>query len=232
MGTPEYMAPEQAYSADLADSRSDVFSLGVILFEMLSGKRPIEGETPQIIAEKILTGQVLRLDELCPNLPSGLTKVVHTCMAADPDHRWKDAAAVRDALLPFVPKAEPLHSPYGVSPASSHVPFSGLTKTPRVDGVNVRIAESAPPTRLEASGGTEIGGSGTGAAPPMRAPEKTAPPTPGVPMAVAPPAPRTVSMPLGNDASRANDPTRGRPAKKSSVSRWAIAIRHVELKQL
>src|SRR5580704_4312296 len=55
LGTPEYMAPEQVYSAGSADARSDVFSLGVMLFEMLSGRRPVLADDPQQLAVAYLT---------------------------------------------------------------------------------------------------------------------------------------------------------------------------------
>lgn len=133
MGTPEYMAPEQAYSADQVDARSDVYSVGVMLFEMLSGQRPAEGETPQEIAHQILMGQALRLDDIVPELPSGLVRVVHTAIQPRPEDRWEDAAALREALLPFLPSTASTQT--GSRPYTApQTPFAGVKKTPRIDG--------------------------------------------------------------------------------------------------
>lgn len=150
MGTPEYMAPEQAYSADQVDARSDVYSVGVMLFEMLSGKRPVEGETPQEIAHKILMGQALRLDQIAPDVPPGLVRVIHTAMEPRPEDRWADARALREALMPFAPV-----NPYastGVSrPLTGQaVPFVQVTKTPRIDGARSESRSLRPPTRVDA----------------------------------------------------------------------------------
>src|SRR5690606_5826100 len=156
MGTPEYMAPEQAYSADQVDARSDVYSVGVMIFEMLSGKRPVEGETPQEIAHKILMGDVLRLEEVAPEVPPGLVRVIHTAMEPRPEDRWADARALREALMPFAPV-----NPYastGVSrPLTGQaVPFVQVTKTPRIDGARSESRSDRPATRVDA--GQEQGG--------------------------------------------------------------------------
>ncbi|HEX2730938.1 MAG TPA: serine/threonine-protein kinase [Polyangiaceae bacterium] len=98
MGTPEYMAPEQAYSADLVDQRSDIYSLGVMLFEMLSGLLPAEGETPQQIAELVLKGHSRRLAQLVPSLPTALIDVVETSMRPDPNRRFANVPEMRAAL--------------------------------------------------------------------------------------------------------------------------------------
>ena len=63
MGTPEYMAPEQAFSADQADARSDLYSVGVMLYEMLSGALPAEGSLPLAVAHLVMTNQVRPLSE-------------------------------------------------------------------------------------------------------------------------------------------------------------------------
>lgn len=153
MGTPEYMAPEQAYSADQVDARSDVYSVGVMLFEMLSGKRPADGETPQEIAHKVLMGQGLRLEDIAPDVPAGLARVVQTAMEPRPEDRWADARALREALLPFAPT-----SPYASTGVSGQpltgqgVPFVQVSKTPRIDGVRTPGQSDRPPTRVDNAG--------------------------------------------------------------------------------
>lgn len=150
MGTPEYMAPEQAYSADQVDARSDVYSVGVMIFEMLSGKRPVEGETPQEIAHKILMGDVLRLEEVAPEVPPGLVRVVHTAMEPRPEDRWADARDLREALLPFV-SANPFATTGLAAAPTGHgaTPFIAVSKTPRIDGGKTSNASDRPPTRVD-----------------------------------------------------------------------------------
>jgi serine/threonine protein kinase len=100
MGTPEYMAPEQVYSADAVDARADIFSLGVIIFEMLAGRRPVGGEEPHSIARAYNDGQIAKLGELVPNIDAALARAVHKAMAAKVDDRFTSVAAMRAAIEP------------------------------------------------------------------------------------------------------------------------------------
>jgi serine/threonine-protein kinase len=149
MGTPEYMAPEQAYSADQVDARSDVYSVGVMLFEMLSGKRPVEGETPQDIAHKILMGEVLRLEEVAPEVPAGLARVIHTAMEPRPEDRWADARALREALLPFIAVNPFATTGIGRPMTGQGTPFLAISKTPRIDGTRPAQKSDRPDTRVD-----------------------------------------------------------------------------------
>jgi serine/threonine protein kinase len=150
MGTPEYMAPEQAYSADQVDARSDVYSVGVMLFEMLSGKRPAEGETPQDIAQQILFGKALRLDQLVPELPLGLVRVIHTAIEPRPEDRWNDARALREALMPFVATRHPSSIHGGMSTNDASVSgYTPVAKTPRIDGTRPEQSKSRRSTTRE-----------------------------------------------------------------------------------
>jgi serine/threonine-protein kinase len=101
MGTPEYMAPEQAYSADTVDARADIFSLGVMIFEMLAGRRPVGGDEPQQIAAAYLGGQVARLTDLAPEIDPALAAAVHHAMAPLVGDRCATVTELRDALEPF-----------------------------------------------------------------------------------------------------------------------------------
>ncbi len=98
MGTPEYMAPEQAHSADRADARSDVFAVGVLLYEMLSGARPVEGDDPRVVAFKVEQGDVVPLIHRMTSLPRDLAGLVHRAMAPRPELRFANAAEMRAAL--------------------------------------------------------------------------------------------------------------------------------------
>jgi serine/threonine-protein kinase len=101
MGTAEYMPPEQLYAASDVDQRADLYALGVMLFEMLSGKRPAEGGDAEVIVGKVLSGQVFALETLEPNLPAGLVSIVRRAIAPDRDARFASAREFRAALEPF-----------------------------------------------------------------------------------------------------------------------------------
>jgi serine/threonine protein kinase len=103
MGTPEYMAPEQAFSADKVDARADVFSLGVMFFEMLAGRRPVGGDDAHAIVAQYLDGQVPRLRDLKPTVAEGLADAVHKAMSATVEARFATVDDFAAAIAPFAP---------------------------------------------------------------------------------------------------------------------------------
>ena len=101
MGTPEYMAPEQVFSADQVDVRADIFSCGVMFFEMFAGRRPVGGDEPHQIAAQYLAGSVARLTELAPHVPRELAAIIHRAMLPDPKDRFATVADFRAAMERF-----------------------------------------------------------------------------------------------------------------------------------
>jgi serine/threonine-protein kinase len=99
MGTPEYMAPEQAFAADSVDARADVYAVGAMAFEMLSGRRPIPGQDPRSIATEALQSGSPRLIDVAPNVPPNVSDVVATALNPNPAHRFSSVTALRQALL-------------------------------------------------------------------------------------------------------------------------------------
>lgn len=90
IGTPEYMSPEQAELKEV-DARADIYSLGVVLYEMTSGRVPFEGETPLSLAMKHKTEKPRDVRELNPLIPPGLAAVIAKCMAKSRDDRFQTA---------------------------------------------------------------------------------------------------------------------------------------------
>jgi serine/threonine-protein kinase len=149
MGTPEYMAPEQAYSADAVDARADIFSLGVMIFEMLAGRRPVGGDEPQQIASAYITGQIDKLAELAPHVPPELAAVVHKAMAGTPEGRYGSVAELRAALEPFAvavraPSVLATPAPTGITPAPAASPAPMMT--PPSGQAGSAIPKTLPPT--------------------------------------------------------------------------------------
>jgi serine/threonine-protein kinase len=99
MGTAEYMAPEQARSADKVDARSDLYAVGVMLYEMISGSRPVTGEDARVIAYKVERGEAVPLVRVAPDTPREIAGLVHRAMAARPELRFATATEMRLALL-------------------------------------------------------------------------------------------------------------------------------------
>jgi eukaryotic-like serine/threonine-protein kinase len=96
-GTPGYLAPEQAQGAAV-DGRSDLFSLGVVLFEMLTGVAPFEAESPSEAIAKTLKAEPLPLAECLPEAPVELANLVKKALTKQPDERYQTAEALRDDL--------------------------------------------------------------------------------------------------------------------------------------
>jgi serine/threonine-protein kinase len=98
MGTAEYMAPEQAFSADKVDARSDVYSVGVMLYEMIAGRRPVSGDDARVIAMKVERGDITPLVHAAPDVPREIAGLVHRAMASRPELRFATATEMRLAL--------------------------------------------------------------------------------------------------------------------------------------
>jgi eukaryotic-like serine/threonine-protein kinase len=189
MGTPEYMAPEQLLSAQTTDHRADIYSLGVMLFEMIAGCRPADGDDAEIIVAAVEGGRVRRLNDVVPGLPPGLVALVERATSPHRDDRFESAAAMRLALAQFAGQlshagrlaatAEPL-APLP-TPASSallslppHVAAPNVPRTvapeaaplsvSQLGAARTSLSESEPVMsqmpRSPMGGGTEMGGPG------------------------------------------------------------------------
>ena len=101
LGTPDYIAPEQARNTKTADIRADIFSLGCTLFELLTGRLPFPGTT---VMEKLMaraSEDAPRVQSLRAEVPAGLDAVVATMLERDPNLRYATPAQVAQALAPF-----------------------------------------------------------------------------------------------------------------------------------
>lgn len=98
VGTPEYMAPEQARGT--ADERSDIYALGVVLFELLSGRLPHEAESPVLLLDAKFRKEPESLRNIAPErgIPKMLDVAVSRALSTEPEHRYKSAAELREAL--------------------------------------------------------------------------------------------------------------------------------------
>jgi serine/threonine protein kinase len=97
LGTPEFMSPEQIRGKPL-DARSDIFALGVLGFELLTGRLPFEGNTAQETMLGHLTGQPVRLRQARSELPEGLARVIAQSIAHKPEERFQEMRDFEEAL--------------------------------------------------------------------------------------------------------------------------------------
>jgi eukaryotic-like serine/threonine-protein kinase len=97
MGTASYMSPEQA-RGEKVDHRTDIFSMGVMLYEMLAGRRPFEGATASDVMAAVLTNEPVPLVEIAPEVPVTLWRIVRRCLEKEPERRFQSAGDLAFAL--------------------------------------------------------------------------------------------------------------------------------------
>src|SRR2546425_1117331 len=98
IGTPQYMSPEQCSQTGPIDARSDVYSLGVIVFEMLAGRVPFTGDSPTVIMMKQVQDDPPSVLDARPDLPAGIDNLVRKALAKQPIDRFQTAGELSEAL--------------------------------------------------------------------------------------------------------------------------------------
>ncbi|HEY6387405.1 MAG TPA: protein kinase [Candidatus Acidoferrum sp.] len=119
MGTLTYMSPEQVRGEEL-DARTDLFSFGAVLYEMVTGVQPFRGETPGVIAEAILNRRPVAPMQLNPDLSANLEEIINKALEKDHKLRYQNAADIRTALeqLGGEPKSAKLRTALKTQPTS------------------------------------------------------------------------------------------------------------------
>ena len=110
MGTAAYMSPEQA-RGDKVDHRTDLWALGCVLYEMLSGRRPFASERDQSVVYSILNEEPQPVSKLRKDIPVGLEQIVQKCLQKGPRERYQDAAALIEALDSFEKSSQKASQP-------------------------------------------------------------------------------------------------------------------------
>ena len=125
LGTPAYWCPEQILGKP-QDARSDLFSLGVVLYEIVTGKRPFDAESLQAICGRVLSSTPLPASHANPSLPSSFDSIIARCLAKDPSARYATAEALAGELYPLartkvIPQAPPQPNGNGLRDRASRL---------------------------------------------------------------------------------------------------------------
>ena len=146
LGTPHYIAPEQLRSSKGADPRADMWSLGVILYEALSGKMPFDGTSFGMLFSQIVSKEPEPLGSVRSDVPAGLAEIVHRCLKKNRDERYPDVTALASALSAFAsPVQRPAHAPRQGKLGGTLLMSSPM---PSVTAAQVSMALTPPPAPL------------------------------------------------------------------------------------
>jgi len=150
LGSPYYMPPEQM-RAEPVDERSDIWSLGAILFEMLTARPPFLGDTLPEVYAAVLSQPVPSVDGLRRGIPAGLDDIVQRCLDKDPAQRFCDVADLAEALAPFG----------GPMSAQSVERITRILTNPELFHARAsNLSKGAPAPELPSAAGTARGGIG------------------------------------------------------------------------
>lgn len=183
MGSVEYMSPEQMLSTRDVDGRTDVWALGVVLFELLTAAPPFSGENTTQICAHVMSQPALRPKSLRPDLPDELEAIIMRCLEKERDKRYATVGALSAALQGFIARASlddspitaplpqlptprmpgntPVPSPYPSQPPSNRANPDGSGSDPRLALPTTRLPEAQQPLDTgnrpaPSNGGTRI----------------------------------------------------------------------------
>ena len=146
LGSPHYMSPEQMHSSRTVDARSDIWSLGIILYQLVTGRLPFRGRSITEIVAVVLEGMPPRPSEVMPGLPPGLDPVILRCLERDLDRRYANVGELSQSLLPFGPPGAGVAVDRILRMIAS--PFRSATGLPSVLPDVQRLAATAIPGQL------------------------------------------------------------------------------------
>jgi serine/threonine-protein kinase len=146
MGSALYMSPEQLRAPKDVDARTDVWALGVVLFELLTGVKPFDADALPLLVAQILDGAPTKLRTLRPEAPAALEAFLERCLEKDRELRFGSVAALAEALLPFAGGA-------------AQISVDRIAKIMQPD------PQSGPPVDSRASGASGAGGASIGVSP-------------------------------------------------------------------
>ncbi|HEY1548292.1 MAG TPA: serine/threonine-protein kinase [Kofleriaceae bacterium] len=176
LGTPQYMSPESCESRPNVDHRTDIYALGILLFQMMTGVLPFDGETMGEVLVKQVTQLPPPLRGINANIPASVEQIVLRCLAKQPDARFPTMLALREALLEpdrYLAQS-PLMSPTrsmapGEAPvdAKTIMAYAQQQQATRI-GMGNELPLAAPPLAHNANAATIFGGDAPMIAPPKK----------------------------------------------------------------
>jgi serine/threonine protein kinase len=153
MGSPAYMSPEQVRGLKTVDHRTDLWSLGVVLAEIVSGRRVFQGLTPYGAAAEVLSGRIRSLSDLLPGADARIVALVDRCLQRDVDKRFASADEFLEAIVPLLGDDRPGLPPGTAKPTgagSGSIPPSAmkLAPLPVITSMDDEVASEPTPTEF------------------------------------------------------------------------------------
>ena len=147
VGTPAYMAPEQLAGDSAADHRIDIYAVGLLAYELLHGKSPFAGSTPQRTLAAVLTQDPLPLIQVRPDVPARLSEIVMRCLSKEPDDRPASAKALLAELDTFSTASGEIRTTEHLVPRRARTVAAPASSVPVDEGV-APVKEPTPVTEV------------------------------------------------------------------------------------